>query len=108
MQGHWAVTPLHGRLYVGKRVLAPHEMDWHPYPDVGDRQHGARENRGLGYIALCHEFAEAHARRLLGHAMQLAAAEVVAQGREETRLYYDLQYEPWSLARGLPQRSIAL
>ena len=79
----------------------------HADRDVGDREHFAGKGDASGRLALLHELAEADARRVLGHAEQLAAADVVAQRRQPARLHRHEQHEARPLRRRLPQRGVA-
>ena len=71
-------------------------------------------NTWPGKAALCgrraarHEFAEARARRLLGHAVELAAADVIDQRRQPARLHHHEQHEAGAVLGRLPQRRVAL
>ena len=102
-----ALVPLQRRLDRDERILAAHEMDRHADRDVGDRKHPARKGGGLRGLAPAHEFAEARPCRLLGHAEQLAAANVIDEGRQPARLHDHEQNEAGPVLGGLPERGIA-
>ena len=61
-----------------------------------------------GAARLAHEFLEARARRLLGHAVELAAADVIDQRRQPARLHHHEQHEAGAVLGRLPQRRVAL
>ncbi len=91
----------------GELVVAAHEMGRHPDRDIGHREHLARKGGHRGRLARAHEFAEARARRILGHAEQLAAANMIDERRQPARLHHHEQDEAGPLLGGLPQRGVA-
>ncbi len=60
-----------------------------------------------GRVARAHEFAEARAGRILGHAEQLAAADVIDERRQPARLHHHEQNEAGAVLGRLPQRRVA-
>ena len=106
--GDAALVALERRLDGGERVVAAEEMRRHPDRDVGDREHLAGKGDRCGRLALLHELAEADARRLLGDAVELAAADVIGERRQPARLHRHEQHEARPLRRRLPQRGVAL
>ena len=100
-----AAEPLLDR---GERLVAAHEMFGHMHRDVRDRNSLAGKARGLRRLALRHEFVEAQPRRLLRHAEQFTAAEMVAERRQAARFDDDKQHKGRPVFRRLPQRGVAL